>query len=1128
MAALRCLVLVALSLCACPSVAATLTVTNLNDSGAGSLRDQISLAASSGDDIVFQTALNGTITLASELVVNKGLTINGPAGTPGVTIYGNNAVRCFHMGTVAPGSAITVTLKNLTIWRGQVSGSSNGGGGIRVANSQVSLALENVVISECLSIGAAGGGIRIVSGGTLAATSCTIDGNQTSNASGAAGGGLEASGLAGGSTLTNCTFSNNECYENGGGANFGAAVQTLINCTFTGNSTWIGHGGGASFGSGTSGTTLLGCTFNANTAGTTLPRLGGGVAFVATGITSTMINCTLSGNTASGGGGLSLYALSSTSGVVNLTNCTIEGNTATTASNGHGIFVSAGGAALNVTYRNCIISGSGTPQAAMTGTGATLTSQNNNICSDGTANLIGANDQPNTNPNLAALAYNGGLTPTHMPNTGSPTIDKGRFIIGVTTDQRGATRPFDDGSVPNASNGDGSDIGAVEAQGAISGVEMDIVRNALPVKDGNSNSVTGALEGIASVLSYTIYNYGSASLSITTPVAAPGSLVNCTATITTQPAASVASMANTTLVIEVTPTIGGPFSCTVSIDNTDANENPYNWTITGQAKAFGVPDLMYFQFNETTGNYAANIASPGIGQTNPAFTGPSSQPQWPAPGRLGASCVLMGNKQIDTNAIVNIVLAGTWTIEFWIRGSATASNQYICREPASSWVIFVGSSASNGRAGIGGGAGFSPLSSTGTVLDGSWHHIAFVYNGAGTLNLFIDGAFDGQSTGSIPAVSTNPMLLGLQTLTADLDEFRFWGQARTQTQIQNYMNAELIPALQEIDVLRGTAPIQSGGTDTVIGAVAGTPISLTYTISNLGQTALSISTPIAAPGSLVNCTASVTSQPASILTPSTVMATTLVISVTPSGPGLFSCNVSFGNSDANENPYTWTISGTATPSPAPEMDVLRGASPVNAGGTDTITGGTATIAIPLTYTVANSGNASLTLNTPIASPGTLVNCTAIVTSQPASSVAGSASSQIVITVTPLAAGPFSCFVSIGNNDSNENPYTWTIGGTAAPLPAPEMDVTRGATTVSSGGSDIFGTVSFGIPQTLVYTITNSGSANLSLTGAPNKVVVSVISNMSTLSVSLQPTSPIVPSANSNFSVSFTVATAGAC
>src|SRR5205085_11248364 len=61
---------------------AVLTVTNTQDSGAGSLRDTIA-AAANGDTIQFDAALNGqAITLTSaELLIDKPLTINGPGAT---------------------------------------------------------------------------------------------------------------------------------------------------------------------------------------------------------------------------------------------------------------------------------------------------------------------------------------------------------------------------------------------------------------------------------------------------------------------------------------------------------------------------------------------------------------------------------------------------------------------------------------------------------------------------------------------------------------------------------------------------------------------------------------------------------------------------------------------------------------------------------------------------------------------------------------------------------------------------------------------------------------------------------------------------------------------------------------
>src|SRR5690349_6665810 len=72
--------------------AASIVVTSLGDSGAGSLRAAIS-SANNGDVISF--AVTGTIrNLTGELVIDKSLAIQGP-GPGALAVSGNNSGRVF-------------------------------------------------------------------------------------------------------------------------------------------------------------------------------------------------------------------------------------------------------------------------------------------------------------------------------------------------------------------------------------------------------------------------------------------------------------------------------------------------------------------------------------------------------------------------------------------------------------------------------------------------------------------------------------------------------------------------------------------------------------------------------------------------------------------------------------------------------------------------------------------------------------------------------------------------------------------------------------------------------------------------------------------------------------------------
>jgi hypothetical protein len=126
---------------AIPAHATTITVTNTNDSGPGSLRQALA-NANNGDTIDF--AVTGIIGLTSgELLVNKVLTISGP-GAENLAVNGNAKSTVFH---VAPGE--TVTISGLTIINGYTTGP---GGGIH--NDHAALTFNN-----CTITGNQGGGI---------------------------------------------------------------------------------------------------------------------------------------------------------------------------------------------------------------------------------------------------------------------------------------------------------------------------------------------------------------------------------------------------------------------------------------------------------------------------------------------------------------------------------------------------------------------------------------------------------------------------------------------------------------------------------------------------------------------------------------------------------------------------------------------------------------------------------------------------------------------------------------------------------------------------------------------------------------------------------------------------------
>jgi FG-GAP-like repeat len=224
---------------------ATFTVTNLYDSGTGSLRDALS-AANPNDTIdIAPNLAGGTLILTNgQLDITKNLTINGITnadGTPAITIDAGGNSRVFDVddGTNA---TITVKLDGLVMENGHV-GADNGGAitvgkydALTLSNSRLT---GNSAAYSGGPYGGEGGAIYLADKASLTVLNSTIDHN-TADGSGSihkpvGGGAISAASLADVS-LVNSTLSDNSAgFYSGGALYLHGGNLTLTNTTISGS-----------------------------------------------------------------------------------------------------------------------------------------------------------------------------------------------------------------------------------------------------------------------------------------------------------------------------------------------------------------------------------------------------------------------------------------------------------------------------------------------------------------------------------------------------------------------------------------------------------------------------------------------------------------------------------------------------------------------------------------------------------------------------------------------------------------------------------------------------------------------------------------------------------------------------
>lgn len=213
----------------------TVTVTNANDTGAGSLRQAIT-DATAGSTIVFDNSLSGaTIRLASELTLSKNVTIDGSALATQITISGdtNNDstgdVRAFTVN-----SGVVAVLKNLTVTKGNALSYGTPYGGAIYNSGDLTIVNSTFSSSKANYAGA------IATWGTLTVRGSTFASNQSNNE----GGAIMNFGML---DIANSTIVANSAGSYGGGiSNVGGSTTSLTNVTIWQNAANMANLGTAS------------------------------------------------------------------------------------------------------------------------------------------------------------------------------------------------------------------------------------------------------------------------------------------------------------------------------------------------------------------------------------------------------------------------------------------------------------------------------------------------------------------------------------------------------------------------------------------------------------------------------------------------------------------------------------------------------------------------------------------------------------------------------------------------------------------------------------------------------------------------------------------------------------------
>ncbi|MDV4167601.1 choice-of-anchor D domain-containing protein [Rhodovulum sp. FJ3] len=670
------------------------------------------------------------------------------------------------------------------------------------------------------------------------------------------------------------------------------------------------------------------------------------------------------------------------------------------------------------------------------------------------------------------------------------------------------------------------------------------------VADGGTLAQGNQAAGAQTTITFTVANSGDADLTLAT--ATSSALSNVTVNSISAPASStVSASGTTTFTVAYTPTLATSFSFGLSFVNDDADENPYNFTVSGTGT--GSPDIA---FDDPQGTPVANGgtgsagSSATVGATNFAIYDISNL----GTDVLNIDLPSAGDASNLSNVTIDAVTIGSQTLSA-LNGTTSLIIHYVpTAEGAFSFDFAVGSDdpdedpftfSTTGSAVGTPDIAVVSSSAVGSLNDGDTDFqggqaaavqrtVTYTISntGTGTLTLTapsLMSSISNESNVTVDAISLasatvapsgsttldvtyTPTAPGLFTFDLDIvsddpDEATF--------DIGVSGSATGTPEIGLSGSIGGA--VADGGTLAQGSQVAAGAVAVTFTVENTGTGTLTLSTATSSGAS--NVTVNSISAPAST-TVAPSGTTTFTVNYTPTLAGAFSFDLSMVNDDSDENPYNVTVSGDATGAPEIGLSGSIGGA-VADGGTLAQGTQTAASAVAVTFTVENTGTDTLTLAT--ATSSALSNVTVNSISAPASTtVAPSGSTTFTVNYTPTIAGAFSFDLSMVNDDSDENPYNVTVSGTATGAPEIGLSGSIGG-VVADGGTLAQGSQTASGAVALTVTVENTGTDTLTLATATS----SGASNVTVNSISAPASTTVAPSGSTTFTVNYTPTIAGA-